>query len=113
VREVDLPPQGLPPGPRPVDKPSYSYAGLIGQAILSHPDRKLSLNAIYDWIIAAYPFYTKSEPGWMNSIRHNLSLNVCFVKRERDANGPVGKGNLWAIEQGAESQFANGGYKKK
>ena len=49
----------------------------------------------------------------MNSIRHNLSLNQCFIKKERDANGPVGKGMLWTIEEGTEGQFANGGYKKK
>ncbi|KAL7409335.1 fork head domain-containing protein, partial [Mrakia frigida] len=82
--------------------PCFSYAGLIGQAILAHPEKRLSLNAIYDWIVAAYPFYSKTDQGWMNSIRHNLSLNVCFIKKERAPDGPAGKGNLWMIEEGAE-----------
>lgn len=91
---------------------------MIGQAILAHPRARLSLAEIYTWIAAAFPFYRKGEAGWMNSIRHNLSLNKCFVKVERDkprdgAVAVVGKGMLWAIERGCEHQFEGGGFSKR
>lgn len=70
------------------------------------------MNAIYSWIIAAYPYFQRDSAGWMNSIRHNLSLNPSFVKRSRDGGEPVGKGQLWTIEAGCEVQFVGGKYKK-
>ncbi|KAH7335483.1 fork head domain-containing protein [Rhizoctonia solani] len=93
------PPYTLPPAPRPREKPAASYAALIGQAIMSAipgPDgkKKLTLAQIYAWISAAWPFYKPGEAGWMNSIRHNLSLNDCFVKIKRDGR-EKGKGSFW------------------
>lgn len=99
----------LPPGPRLVGKPHYSYAALIGQALMSSPTNRLSLNQIYQWISMAYPFFKRGEAGWQNSIRHNLSLNGCFVKIKRD-DGEKGKGSWWAIREGDEGCFAGGGF---
>ncbi|SCV68692.1 BQ2448_813 [Microbotryum intermedium] len=93
-------------------KPHWSYAALIGQAIFSTEDRKISLADIYAYIMACYPYYKKEDAGWQNSIRHNLSLNECFVKTAREPNNP-GKGCLWAIVTGCEDQFADGGFTKK
>ena len=88
-------------------KPPYSYAVLIGMAILRAPDRRLTLAQIYKWISDTFSHYrNKAEPGWQNSIRHNLSLNKAFYKQERPKDDP-GKGNYWAIEPGKESQFVN------
>ncbi|KEP51390.1 fork head domain protein [Rhizoctonia solani 123E] len=111
------PPYTLPPGPRPREKPAASYAALIGQAIMSAipgPDakKKLTLAQIYAWISAAWPFYKPGEAGWMNSIRHNLSLNDCFVKIKRDGR-EKGKGSFWGIRQGDEDMFANGGFVRR
>ncbi|WFD30853.1 Forkhead transcription factor [Malassezia sp. CBS 17886] len=101
----------LPPGyGRTKTKPSsVSYAGLIGQAILSSSDGRLSLAEIYQWISSVYPFYERGDRGWQNSIRHNLSLNKSFVKLERESSIP-GKGGWWAIESGHESRFRDGLY---
>ncbi|KAJ1306610.1 hypothetical protein OPQ81_007608 [Rhizoctonia solani] len=111
------PPYSLPPGPRPREKPAASYAALIGQAIMSAipgPDgkKKLTLAQIYAWISAAWPFYKPGEAGWMNSIRHNLSLNDCFVKIKRDGR-EKGKGSFWGIREGDEDMFANGGFVRR
>lgn len=68
-------------------KPQHSYIGLIAMAILSHPDTKLVLSDIYQHILDNYPYFRTRGPGWRNSIRHNLSLNDCFIKSGRSANG--------------------------
>lgn len=93
-------------------KPSYSYAALIGQAILSTDHKLLSLNDIYCFIMVNYTYFKKDVAGWQNSIRHNLSLNPSFVKVARSTNNP-GKGSLWTIKSGDEELFANGGYIKR
>ncbi|KAI2639641.1 forkhead box protein L2 [Hypomontagnella submonticulosa] len=85
-------------------KPSYSYAQLIGMAILRAPQRRLTLSQIYKWISDNFSFYNAQDAGWQNSIRHNLSLNKAFIKQERPKDDP-GKGNYWAIESGMEHQF--------
>lgn len=93
-------------------KPGHSYATLIGMAILRAPNRRLTLAQIYKWISDTYSYYNASEPGWQNSIRHNLSLNKAFIKQERPKDDP-GKGNYWAIEPGMEGQFLKDKTSKK
>lgn len=79
-------------------KPKYSYATLIGMAILRAPERKLMLSEIYKWIMQTFKHYRDSpQPGWQNSIRHNLSLHKSFIKVERPRNDP-GKGSYWIID---------------
>ncbi|KZP01670.1 hypothetical protein CALVIDRAFT_559470 [Calocera viscosa TUFC12733] len=102
----------VPTGPRPSTKPAWSYAALIGQSINAAPSKRASLSQIYNWISTAYPFYKRSEAGWQNSIRHNLSLNECFVKIKRE-EGEKGKGCWWGIRPGDEECFAAGGFRKK
>lgn len=85
-------------------KPPYSYAALIGMAILRAPNRQLTLNSIYQWIAGTFKYYDMDDQGWQNSIRHNLSLNKKFVKKAKPKDAP-GKGNYWAIEEGMEADF--------
>lgn len=49
-------------------KPPYSYATMIGQAILASEEEKLTLNGIYQWIMDKYAFYRRSQSGWQVSV---------------------------------------------
>ncbi|KAJ1926782.1 hypothetical protein IWQ60_003484 [Tieghemiomyces parasiticus] len=100
--------------PAPTDpsvKPNFSYASLIAQAILASPERKMTLSSVYKWIVENHPYYQGRDAGWQNSIRHNLSLNKCFVKVARTDKEP-GKGSFWTIDAAFLNCFDNGVFRK-
>ncbi|KRZ71326.1 Forkhead box protein O [Trichinella papuae] len=98
----------FPPGKRSSSRRNawgnLSYADLITQAIMSTPEKRLTLSQIYDWMVKNVPYFrdkgdSNSSAGWKNSIRHNLSLHSRFMRIQNE--GP-GKSSWWVIDPDAK-----------
>ncbi|KAM7379412.1 hypothetical protein PAMP_004963 [Pampus punctatissimus] len=94
-------------------KPPFSYIALIAMAIRDSSSGRLTLSEINDYLMKKFPFFRGSYTGWRNSVRHNLSLNDCFLKVLRDPSRPWGKDNYWMLNPHSEYTFADGVFRRR
>ena len=95
------------------NKPPHSYITLIAMAIRDSPSGRVTLAQINDYLRARWAFFRGPYTGWRNSVRHNLSLNECFVKVLRDPARPWGKDNYWTINPHSEYVFMDGSFRRR
>lgn len=100
------------PGARRQEKPPYSYIALIVMAIQSSREKRLTLSEIYSFLQQHFPFFRGAYQGWKNSVRHNLSLNECFIKLPKGLGRP-GKGHYWTIDPSTEYMFEEGSFRRR
>ncbi|TKS73720.1 Forkhead box protein D4 [Collichthys lucidus] len=90
-------------------KPSSSYIALIAKVILASPSQKLNLASIYRAMEEKFPYLKSRGPGWRNSVRHNLSVNDCFVKVSRCEDG---RGHYWGVHHAYLMDFQQGNFRQ-
>lgn len=93
-----------------MQKPDISYIELIAKAILAAPLKRLCLQEIYDYIERSHLYFREADPGWRNSVRHNLSLHECFCKGDRCENG---KGHYWFVNPANLEDFRRGDFRRR
>ena len=91
-------------------KPAVSYMTMIAMAILGTPQKRSLLNDIYEFVIRHFPYYERCKTAWRNSVRHNLSVNECFLKSGR---APSGRGIYWAIHPACLDDFKRGDFNRR
>jgi len=101
-------------------QPPYSYVALIAMAIANAPEGRLTLAEIYRYISDRFPYFRlgAEQEGrgcdartWQNSVRHNLSLNDCFVRVDRTTaavDGRTGRGGYWTLHPLCRDMFVDG-----
>ena len=96
---------------RPVHniKPPYSYISLICMAIANTAEKKATLRDIIKYIESHFPYY-RTNKKWHGSIRHNLTINDCFVKLPRRLGN---RSCLWTIDPSFGDMFDNGSLRRR
>ncbi|GFQ97680.1 forkhead box protein L2 [Trichonephila clavata] len=92
-------------------RPPFSYVAMIRQAILESPNKRLTLQEIYSYVLETFPYY-ESKDGWKNSIRHNLSLNKCFIRVPREG-GVEKKGSYWTFDTAFNDMFEGNNFRRR
>ncbi len=88
-------------------RPPTSYRELAARAIMSSPDRCMTVTQIYTWIMDRHPYYRETTTKWKRNVRSHLCRYNCFVQ-----NGKHSFENKvrWAIHSSYVQAFKKGDF---
>ena len=86
------------------------YMEMIAKSIMESSVQRLLLSHIYAFIQREHPDFTSSKRAWKNSVRHNLSVNDCFLKA---GQAPSGRGYYWKIHPACMRNFRHGNFNRR
>ena len=89
------------------NKPDVSYIEMIANALMENNNSAV-LGDIYTHIMDTYPYYKHTTNSWKTSIRHNLSVNECFVKGKRSKPG-----YFWSVHASCIESFKNADFDRR
>lgn len=72
----------------------------------------MCLSDIYAYIGERHAYFASgagARKPWRNAVRHNLSINECFVKRDKTPNG---RGHFWAVHPACLDAFLRGDFRR-
>ena len=93
----------------PTRKPACSYITMIAMALENAPQKKCTLREIITFITETFPFYRQNQK-WHQTIKHNLTLNDCFVKAGRRLGD---RGCLWMLDAAYEDMYKHGSAQRR
>ena len=88
-------------------RPPYSISALIGMALKSAPENKMTVKDIYNFISDTFPFYSRSKRAWKSSVRQCLKSSSCF-KQITDESKNV----YWMLDPQSNVNFMRGSFQK-
>ncbi|WVQ67921.1 uncharacterized protein L199_006126 [Kwoniella botswanensis] len=89
-----------------VYKPDLTHVQAIRLVIAASPRGKMTLSQIYQAFEERWPWHKTAGMTWKNSIRHNLSLNDCFINVEKATAQEGGKGGYWIVDNSQSGRTA-------
>lgn len=81
-------------------------------SLFTGAERQMCLSDIYTYIGARHAYFASgpcARKPWCNAVRHNLSINECFVKRDKKPNGC---GHFWAVHPVCLDAFLSGDFRR-
>ena len=91
-------------------KPPYSYIAMISMALDASANKRRTLREIVNHIEDKFPYYKQHSAKLHGAIKHNLTLNDCFVKAGRRLGD---KGCLWTLDPEYKDMFEHGSYQRR
>lgn len=67
-----------PPGENPYPKPEFSYAAMLAEAINAEPERRLSLQGLYESLRERYPYFRYAGTKWkVGTLAPQTGFSIC------------------------------------
>jgi hypothetical protein len=81
------------------ERPIFTYAELIGMAMVDKLKKSLTKNEIIEWIKTKYEYFNNGDDKWQKNVRKSLNKN--FIRNETGSN------ILWSMKEQDYNKYDN------